>query len=168
MPAPGAVGFALGQLLGFDQVADPVRSKADAAKAAVSSLVGAPTPLIDVYRTATVAPRMQLETRTDVSGHAHRVGSPPRSSGRFNETHANQVAGLFGLKLTGAGRTDDRNRQVGGAANSRHLFRNGARARDFVGTPAQMKRAADWARANGADEVLIHNAGSGTHLHIGW
>ena len=75
------------------------------------------------------------------------------------------VATTFGLRVTGGYRTPERNREVGGVPNSNHLT---GRAADFVGTQSQMLAARQWARNNGAREALIHNAGSGTHLHLAW
>lgn len=71
----------------------------------------------------------------------------------------------FGLRLTSGYRTSTQNSSVGGSPNSYHLS---GRAADFVGTQAQMQAAQQWAQANGAREALIHNAGSGTHLHVAW
>lgn len=81
--------------------------------------------------------------------------------GRVQELHQN----FPGLRLTGGHRTPERNAQVNGSPTSYHLA---GRAADFVGSAADMQAAADWARANGAREVLVHNAGSGTHLHVAW
>lgn len=75
------------------------------------------------------------------------------------------IATTFGLRVSGGYRTPERNRAVGGVANSYHLT---GRAADFVGTQEQMLAARQWARNNGAREALIHNAGSGTHLHVAW
>jgi hypothetical protein len=71
----------------------------------------------------------------------------------------------FDLRFSGGHRTPQRNAEVGGSATSYHLS---GRAADFVGSAVEMRRGYDWARANGAREVLIHNAGSGTHLHVAW
>lgn len=71
----------------------------------------------------------------------------------------------FGLRVSGGYRTEERNREVGGAANSYHLT---GRAADFVGSQTQMQAALRWARTSGAKEALIHDAGSGTHLHVAW
>lgn len=71
----------------------------------------------------------------------------------------------YGLRVSGGHRTPERNRQVGGVANSNHLT---GRAADFVGNSSQMREAKAWADANGARESLIHDAGSGTHLHVAW
>ena len=75
------------------------------------------------------------------------------------------IAETFNLRVSGGYRTPERNRQVGGVANSRHMT---GRAADFVGSQANMQAGLNWARANGSVEHLIHNAGSGTHLHVAW
>lgn len=69
------------------------------------------------------------------------------------------------LRPTSGYRDPDHNRRVGGVPNSRHLK---GTAGDFVGSARDMAEAAGWARRMGAAEVLVHNAGSGQHLHVGW
>lgn len=76
-----------------------------------------------------------------------------------------ELAGRFGLRVSSGYRDPDRNRRAGGVPNSNHLT---GRAGDFVGSAKAMHEAAAWARANGAREVLVHNAGSGMHLHVSW
>lgn len=71
----------------------------------------------------------------------------------------------FGLTVSGGHRTAERNAQVNGSPTSYHLS---GRAGDFVGSMSEMQKGRDWARANGAREAFIHNAGSGTHLHVAW
>lgn len=76
-----------------------------------------------------------------------------------------------GLTETSGYRTPEHNAEVGGVPNSYHTQlddHGNSRAYDFVGSAADMQSAAAWARQNGAAEVLIHNAGSGQHLHIAW
>lgn len=73
------------------------------------------------------------------------------------------IADTYGLRVSGGYRTPERNAEVKGSPTSHHLT---GRAGDFVGSSAQMNSAASWARSNGAREVLIHNAGSGLHLHV--
>lgn len=70
-----------------------------------------------------------------------------------------------GLKVSSGYRSPSHNKRVGGVPNSNHLT---GRAADFSGSSKQMQAGAAWARANGAREVLIHNAGSGMHLHVAW
>lgn len=80
-------------------------------------------------------------------------------------SQVNYIATTYNLRVSGGHRTVERNAEVGGVPNSLHLS---GRAADFVGTRANMEAALSWARANGAREALIHDAGSGTHLHVGW
>jgi hypothetical protein len=70
-----------------------------------------------------------------------------------------------GLSFSSGYRDPEHNRRVGGVPNSWHLR---GRAGDFVGPMNIMRTAQAWARANGAREALIHNAGSGLHLHVAW
>lgn len=71
-----------------------------------------------------------------------------------------------GLRLTSAYRDPARNAATPGAAkNSWHMK---GRAVDFGGSAKDMAAGAAWARANGAREVLVHNAGTGQHLHAAW
>ncbi len=71
----------------------------------------------------------------------------------------------FGLRLTSGYRTPTQNANADGTQTSWYLT---GRAADFVGTQSQMQAAQQWAQQNGAREALIHNAGSGTHLHVAW
>lgn len=76
-----------------------------------------------------------------------------------------------GLRHTSGYRNPEHNARVGGAKNSYHMQRDAAgnaRANDWVGSPREMQQAAAWAKQNGAKEVLIHNVGSGQHLHVAW
>jgi hypothetical protein len=69
-----------------------------------------------------------------------------------------------GLRLSSGYRDPAHNARVNGVANSRHLL---GRAADFSGSAKEMQEAAAWAKARGA-QTLIHNAGSGQHLHLEW
>lgn len=80
-------------------------------------------------------------------------------------SQVNYIARTYNLRISGGHRTAARNSAVGGVPNSLHLT---GRAADFVGSSQDMRAALSWARANGAREALIHDAGSGTHLHVGW
>ena len=85
---------------------------------------------------------------------------------------ANKIAGMFGLHTSSSYRTPQHNAAVGGVPGSLHThgsLRNPG-AIDMVGPVAQMNQAAAWARANipGIQEVLVHDAGSGLHLHLGF
>jgi hypothetical protein len=71
----------------------------------------------------------------------------------------------FALTVTSGYRTASQNAGAKGSNTSYHLS---GRAGDFGGSRSEMDKAAAWATANGAKEVLIHNAGSGLHLHVAW
>ena len=71
-----------------------------------------------------------------------------------------------GLRLTSAYRDPQTNARTPGAAkNSWHMK---GRAVDFGGSAKDMAAGAAWARKMGAREVLVHNAGTGQHLHVAW
>lgn len=75
------------------------------------------------------------------------------------------LAETYNLRVTSGYRSPEHNARVRGAANSWHLT---GRAADFVGSESDMQAAAEAARNSGAIEVLIHNVGSGRHLHVVW
>lgn len=93
-------------------------------------------------------------------------------SGGNGGSHWDRLRSQFpGLTETSGYRTPEHNAEVGGVPNSYHtqLDEHGnSRAYDFVGSAADMQNGADWARQNGATEVLVHNVGSGQHLHVAW
>jgi len=73
-----------------------------------------------------------------------------------------------GLHFSGGGRSAARNAAVGGVVGSRHI-ENAAGIRDandYVGSITDMNKAA--ARINGIRgmSAIVHNAGSGLHLHV--
>jgi hypothetical protein len=79
-----------------------------------------------------------------------------------------------GLALSGGDRTPERNEQVSGVRNSSHLTTRTDRwADDYIaGNNRQlMDRVAGEIRAKyghrGRLEILVHDAGSGVHLHVG-
>lgn len=77
-----------------------------------------------------------------------------------------------GLRQTSGYRSPEHNASTPGSAkNSLHMQRDAqgnSRASDFVGSARDMAAAGAWAKANGAKEVIIKNAGTGIHLHVGW
>lgn len=164
---PSGISYALTQALGLNRPNDPVADKAAAARAALDSIVGGMgvAPLAEIGRTP--APQVQ-QTATPALGGSrggYSSGGGLRGGGSWDVGNVPRLASMFGLRMTSGYRSPEHNRAVGGVPNSRHLS---GRAQDYAGSPAQMRMAAAWARANGATEVLIHNAGSGTHLHVGW
>lgn len=82
------------------------------------------------------------------------------------------LAAVPGLSLTSGRRSPEKNARVGGASRSYHLV---GRAADYTGSSSDLAKGARFAtahrlgaRCTGPEEVLIHNAGSGTHLHVAW
>lgn len=171
MPAP--TSMALMQALGLAGGEDPhegIRQSTEAARSAISSLVGM-TPLLDISRT----PTPTLQTRTDVDGRTHYVGDGHNHGAASGTTRAPrgwnaQVAGQFGLRETSGYRDPAHNRRVGGVPNSFHTQRDQygqSRAYDFVGSRSQMEAGKRWAQQNGAREAMVHAVpGGGVHLHI--
>lgn len=77
-----------------------------------------------------------------------------------------------GLTVSSGRRTPERNRAVGGVPGSFHLR---GRAVDFSGSRANLARGATVAKCQrvtcgctGPEEVLVHDSGSGLHLHVAW
>jgi hypothetical protein len=73
-----------------------------------------------------------------------------------------------GLSLSGGARSVGRNARAGGVAGSRHIPNAmGIRdANDYVGSYAEMSRAAAVINRIGGMYALVHDAGSGLHLHV--
>ena len=98
------------------------------------------------------------------------MAPPPKHDGFAKLTSGaqqgtQQLMGAFpGLRFTSGYRDPARNKAAGGVKNSKHLT---GQASDFVGTEEEMQQAAAWAKARGA-KVLVHDSGSGRHLHIEW
>lgn len=74
------------------------------------------------------------------------------------------MAQFPGLRFTSGHRDPASNAAANGVKTSKHLT---GEASDFVGSEEEMQAAANWAKSQGA-KVLIHDAGSGRHLHIEW
>jgi hypothetical protein len=84
---------------------------------------------------------------------------------------AGQLASRFGLRITSGYRSPGHNAAVGGVEGSLHTHGSPSNpgAVDLVGSMGNMQRAEDYARSHfHPRELLIHNAGSGTHLHVGF
>ena len=94
-------------------------------------------------------------------------GVPSGNTGRKAQT----LMRLFNLRWSSGYRTPDHNRAVGGVPNSLHTHGSPANpgAFDLVGTIGQMMKARAYAIKHWHPlEALIHDAGSGLHLHLGF
>jgi hypothetical protein len=82
---------------------------------------------------------------------------------------AGRVARMFGLSITSGYRSPAHNAAVGGVPNSLHTHGSPANpgAVDLVGPRMQEARA--WAGSHlSLKELLVHDVGSGLHLHLGF
>lgn len=66
------------------------------------------------------------------------------------------------MSCTSGGRSADRNKRVGGHPESKHLI---DMARDFVGPPSVLREAVGSCKVLGLS-YLLHDVGSGNHLHV--
>jgi 3D (Asp-Asp-Asp) domain-containing protein len=73
----------------------------------------------------------------------------------------------FGLRMTSTWRSPSHNAAVGGVPNSKHTHGSMSNPGAIDWLPPSQAAAA-YARNHGVPEVLIHNAGSGVHLHTGF
>jgi len=125
---------------------------------------------IEVYDNGTILSENRMSTVGTVGGGESITpsGNLGTYAGRQFDTaiipNVKYIAETYNLRVSGGYRDPVRNRQVGGVENSKHLT---GRAADFVGTREQMEAGLAWSRANGG-RGLIHDAGSGTHLHVEW
>lgn len=138
------------------------------------AFAGAPTPL-ESY--APAASPVSAAAPAPAAAGAHHAGDGHGHSAgelvalgrfQFDSSVLPKVQGLQkaipGLRITSGYRSPEKNAATPGAAkNSWHMK---GRAADYAGSAGDMQRGAAWAKANGAREVLIHNAGTGQHLHV--
>lgn len=107
----------------------------------------------------------------DLAPSAPAGGAPVPSDGNWGASFQG-FERQFGkvLRQTSGYRDAKRNAEVNGVPNSWHMkgTADNPRAKDYVGSAGDMQRGAAWAKTHGAREVLIHNAGSGQHLHVAW
>lgn len=98
------------------------------------------------------------------------MADPPKHAGFAGLTEGAKTGSLGlmgafpGLRFTSGHRTVEQNRNANGVRTSKHVT---GQASDFVGSEQEMQAAAKWAKDRGA-KTLIHDAGSGRHLHIEW
>lgn len=78
---------------------------------------------------------------------------------------ADIIAKRFGLSISSSYRTPQHNAEVGGVPNSYHTK---GLAFDFTGSNQAMNAAKAWASRHPEmfKEVLVHDVGSGLHLHL--
>jgi hypothetical protein len=150
--APGAIVDAVKSL-----IPAPIRKVLGKAGGVAKDIVGFLNPVGD--------PR--------VRGTGGNMGDPPR--GRASAASSLQLAGTlarkFGLRVTSGYRSPAHNRAVGGVAGSYHTRGTPSNpgAVDLVGSGSAMQAASAYAaRHFNLAENLIHDAGSGLHLHLGF
>lgn len=134
--------------------------------------VGSGLTPIDVYRPTPVAnPSIGgvSSTPTVPSGNSSATGLVDWNGKKVHSSvvpYFEQLSTAFpGLRFSGGYRDPETNKKVNGVPNSWHLQ---GKAGDFSGAPKDMYAAQAWAKAHGAKEALVHNAGSGLHLHVAW
>jgi hypothetical protein len=76
----------------------------------------------------------------------------------------------YGLRFSSGYRSPAQNKAAGGVPNSNHMKGSPSNpgAIDLVGSTENMYAAAAEARRLGVPEVLVHDVGSGLHLHMGF
>lgn len=133
------------------------------------------------YRAIAGAYRLPAARTVNVPGKPGGGGRPGGGGGsrrlveasrpiRDTWAWARAIAAKFGLTISSSYRTPARNRAVGGVPNSWHIRGSARRpeAFDFSGSAQARARAQGWFRKfTHPDETLIHDAGSGMHLHVG-
>ena len=133
--------------------------------------------LYGVYSSVRDAVTYNRSVRT-IPGSGGGGGPAPRRAGRGSLVNARRPIGdtwawarafasRFGLRISSNSRSPAHNRAVGGVPNSWHTRGSARRpeAFDFVPPSAAALR---WVRGHTRPaEALIHNAGSGLHLHVG-
>lgn len=111
--------------------------------------------------TTNSAPPSGAEQATDGSG----------ASGGIPAAAAAVMAAVAGLRYNSGYRTPEHNREVGGVEGSWHTKGNANQpgAVDLGGSEVAMANGLTWAQTNiaGLDEAMIHDVGSGRHLHLG-
>lgn len=80
---------------------------------------------------------------------------------------AHAIAAKFGLTINSSYRSPAHNRAVGGVPNSWHTRGSAGRPEAFDFSPPSGAAMRWFQRVTHPAETLIHNAGSGLHLHVG-
>jgi hypothetical protein len=102
-------------------------------------------------------------------------GGGPLMGGSFKGgtyKKANAIARRFGLRVSSGYRSPKHNAAVGGVPGSLHTHGSASNpgAIDLVGSTGAMYKALAYARSHikGLKEALVHDVGSGLHLHLGF
>lgn len=114
--------------------------------------------------------------RSELPSGAHSnmpVLRPDGEWGREDVGRAGQrLADMFGLEVTSHHRTPEKNRSVGGASNSDHLWGGGV---DLAGDRQAMRELVDWAEQrtgeNGPLRTVLHpwnDDAHDDHAHLSW
>jgi hypothetical protein len=115
-----------------------------------------------------IGTRRTAVTSTASPGSSSSVsGVPTWKRGQNTLQWARRFAKTFGLRVTSGYRTPAHNAAVGGVPNSLHTHGSASDpgAIDFV--PPSAAALAAVKKAGFAKEAMIHDAGSGRHLHVG-
>lgn len=70
-----------------------------------------------------------------------------------------------GIRVTSGWRSPQHNAEVGGVPTSGHLD---GWCTDHAGPMRRLRRAAQLAHRIGCRQTLIHDSGTGVHLHVDW
>ena len=131
---------------------------------------GLRTGIPDLKRAAAEVSQAGTPTGGGPGGAGDPGVDPGKWGGGATMEFAQLIAKKFGLHITSGYRSPGHNRAVGGVEGSMHTHGSAGNpgAIDEVGSTQQMNAAAAYAKSHGVPEVLVHDAGSGLHLHMGF
>lgn len=117
------------------------------------------------------SPTGSTKTGAGINGESEREEFSERRYNARLQTITG-VARSFGLHVTSGKRSDDENANANGVSGSLHLVSSGALAFDLSDGPGPVspneRRCYEWAssRPDVFQEVILHDAGSGMHVHV--
>ena len=158
------------QIQGLTAPAQPVAADTPGQTATVATAADAPTE--PAASTAGAASFSQALGKADgIPVAAYRAAQPVQNGHLVQslfaprQQAAQSIASRFGLNVSSSYRTPEHNAEVGGVPNS---FHTKGLAFDFSGSNSQMQAAKAWANRHPEmfQEVLVHDVGSGMHLHL--